>query len=210
MKHLKSIKTLLSIMLIAILTITAISCGDDVEDPVIYTVTVMTAEGGEADASCSEVIAGEEVTLVATPERGYRFKCWMLNGVEVSTQNPYTVVVGKNTVYVAKFVKEGTEDTEEGDENEGENNEDTPSKIETFDVLSEIEKDEMIFVKGGSFKMGATSEQTEDAKADETPVHLVILSDYYISRYEVTQKFWETIMGTNPSSTKAMTYPLTM
>ena len=208
MKHLKSIKTLLSIMLIAILTITAISCGDDVEDPVIYTVTVMTAEGGEADASCYEVIAGEEVTLIATPESGYIFKCWMLNGVEVSRENPYTTVVNKNTVYVAKFVKEGEGGTEDGEDNEGENNEDEPNQIETFDVLSEIEKDEMVFVKGGSFKMGATSEQTEDAKADETPVHLVILSDYYISRYEVTQKFWETIMGNNPSSTKGEELPV--
>ena len=208
MKHKNLLKSILSVMLITLMTVVAISCGDDVEDPVIYTVTVMTAEGGTADASCYEVIAGEEVTLVATPESGYRFKCWMLNGKEVSTQNPYTVVVGKNTVYVAKFVKEGTEDEEEGDENEGENNEDAPSKIETFDVLSEIEKDEMIFVKGGSFKMGATSEQTEDAKADESPVHLVILSDYYISRYEVTQKFWETIMGNNPSSTKGDDLPV--
>ena len=208
MKHLKSIKTLLSIMLIVILTITAISCGDDVEDPVIYTVTVMTAEGGEADASCYEVIAGEEVTLIATPESGYIFKCWMLNGVEVSRENPYTTVVNKNTVYVAKFVKEGEGGTEDGEDNEGENNEDEPNQIETFDVLSEIEKDEMVFVKGGSFKMGATSEQTEDAKADESPVHLVILSDYYISRYEVTQKFWETIMGTNPSSTKGEDLPV--
>ena len=208
MKHKNLLKSILSVMLITLMTVLAISCGDDVEDPIIYTVTVMTAEGGTVDASCYEVIAGEEVILVATPESGYRFKCWMLNGVEVSTQNPYTVVVGKNTVYVAKFVKEGTEDEEEGDENEGENNEEAPSKIETFDVLSEIEKDEMIFVKGGSFKMGATSEQTEDAKADESPVHLVILSDYYISRYEVTQKFWETIMGNNPSSTKGDDLPV--
>ena len=193
-------------MLIAILTITAISCGGDVEDPVIYTVTVMTAEGGEADASCYEVIAGEEVTLIATPESGYIFKCWMLNGVEVSRENPYTTVVNKNTVYVAKFVKEGTEEGE--GEGENEDKPDTPTDVETYDVLSEIEKDEMVFVKGGSFKMGATSEQTEDAKADESPVHLVILSDYYISRYEVTQKFWETIMGTNPSSTKGEDLPV--
>ena len=190
------------------MTVVAISCGDDVEDPVIYTVTVMTAEGGEADASCYEVIAGEEVTLIATPESGYIFKCWMLNGVEVSRENPYTTVVNKNTVYVAKFVKEGEGGTEDGENNEGENNEDEPNQIETFDVLSEIEKDEMVFVKGSSFKMGATSEQTEDAKADESPVHLVILSDYYISRYEVTQKFWETIMGTNPSSTKGDDLPV--
>ncbi len=208
MKHLKSIKTLLSVMLITLMTVVAISCGDDVEDPVIYTVTVMTAEGGEADASCYEVIAGEEVTLIATPESGYIFKCWMLNGVEVSRENPYTTVVNKNTVYVAKFVKEGEGGTEDGEDNEGENNEEAPNQIETFDVLSEIEKDEMVFVKGGSFKMGATSEQTEDAKADESPVHLVILSDYYISRYEVTQKFWETIMGTNPSSTKGDDLPV--
>lgn len=39
----------------------------------------------------------------------------------------------------------------------------------------------MVFVKGGTFKMG-----NADGYADETPVHSVTLSDYYIGKYEVT------------------------
>ena len=203
MKHLKQLKTLMTVMILSLLTTVAISCGDEEEDPIIYTVTVMTAEGGSADASRYEVIAGEEVTLTAEPEEGYKFKCWMQNGAEVSTANPYTFIVNRNIVYIAKFIKEGEE--EEGEEGD---NSDQPSEIKTLDILAEIEKDEMVFVQGGSYNMGATEEQGSDAKANEKPSHIVILSDYYISRYEVTQKFWETIMGNNPSSVKGDDLPV--
>lgn len=54
---------------------------------------------------------------------------------------------------------------------------------------------EMVKVEGGTFTMGATSEQGIDAESDET-THLVTLSDYYIGKYEVTQELWEAVMGT--------------
>ena len=60
----------------------------------------------------------------------------------------------------------------------------------------------MIYVEGGSFTMGATSEQGSDAYDDEKPAHQVSLSDYYIGQYEVTQKLWQAIMGNNPSCFK--------
>ena len=56
----------------------------------------------------------------------------------------------------------------------------------------------MIAVKGGTFTMGATSEQT-GAFSDESPTHSVTLSDYYIGETEVTQKLWNAVMGSNPS-----------
>ena len=56
----------------------------------------------------------------------------------------------------------------------------------------------MIAVKGGTFTMGATSEQT-DADSDESPTHSVTLSDYYIGETEVTQELWIAVMGSNPS-----------
>ena len=46
----------------------------------------------------------------------------------------------------------------------------------------------MIYVEGGSFQMGATSEQGSDACYNETPVHTVELSDYFIGQTEVTQE----------------------
>ena len=57
----------------------------------------------------------------------------------------------------------------------------------------------MIAVKGGTFQMGATSEQGSDANSDEKPVHNVTLSDYYIGETEVTQELWKAVMGNNPS-----------
>ena len=37
---------------------------------------------------------------------------------------------------------------------------------------------EMVYVEGGSFDMGATTEQGGDAKSDEYPVQSVTLSEY--------------------------------
>ena len=57
---------------------------------------------------------------------------------------------------------------------------------------------EMIAVKGGTFTMGATSEQGSDADSDERPTHSVTLSDYYIGKLEVTvAQFREFINETN-------------
>ena len=68
---------------------------------------------------------------------------------------------------------------------------------ETFTVNAVQFK--MVKVKGGTFQMGATSEQGSDAYDDEYPVHSVTLSDYYIGQTEVTQELWEAVMGSNPS-----------
>ena len=57
----------------------------------------------------------------------------------------------------------------------------------------------MLRVEGGTFQMGATSEQGSDAADDEYPVHSVTLSDYYIGQTQVTQELWEAVMGSNPS-----------
>ena len=74
---------------------------------------------------------------------------------------------------------------------------DNNSEIETFTVHGVAFK--MVRVVGGTFQMGATSEQGSDADSDETPVHSVTLSDYYIGQTEVTQELWEAVMGSNPS-----------
>ena len=57
----------------------------------------------------------------------------------------------------------------------------------------------MIKVKGGTFSMGATSEQISNVFDSDKPVHSVALSSYYIGETEVTQELWEAVMGSNPS-----------
>ena len=58
----------------------------------------------------------------------------------------------------------------------------------------------MVAVKGGTFTMGATEEQGNDAKDNEKPAHQVTLSSYWIGETEVTQELWLAVMGNNPSS----------
>ncbi|MBC7777047.1 MAG: SUMF1/EgtB/PvdO family nonheme iron enzyme [Phycisphaerae bacterium] len=55
-----------------------------------------------------------------------------------------------------------------------------------------IPDDGMVFVKGGIFQMGSNDNE------NEKPVHRVTLDDFYIGKYEVTQKQWRDIMGSDP------------
>lgn len=55
---------------------------------------------------------------------------------------------------------------------------------------------EMVYVRGGTFTMGATKEQGVYYQLDELPAHQVTLTDYHIGKFEVTQGLWEKVMGT--------------
>jgi len=57
-------------------------------------------------------------------------------------------------------------------------------------------ENQMVFVKGGIFRMG---DSFGDGNKEEKPVHQVSVSDFYIGKYEVTQAQWVSIMGSNPS-----------
>jgi formylglycine-generating enzyme required for sulfatase activity len=62
-----------------------------------------------------------------------------------------------------------------------------------------------VAVQGGTFQMGSTTGQS-----DEQPVHEVTVSNFYMSKYEVTQAEWEAVMGSenNPSITKGDNLPV--
>ncbi len=65
-------------------------------------------------------------------------------------------------------------------------------------VYENIElKFKFIYVKEGSFRMG-----TRKGNQNEKPVHLVNLTSFFISKYEVTQSQWVKVMGYNPSANK--------
>ena len=67
---------------------------------------------------------------------------------------------------------------------------------------------EMVYVEGGTFTMGATSEQGSDALDGGKPAHSVTLDGYYIGKYEVTQELWKAVMGSNPSRFKGDNLPV--
>lgn len=65
---------------------------------------------------------------------------------------------------------------------------------------------QMVYVEGGTFMMGATEEQGDDASEDEKPVHKVTLDDFYIGKFEVTQSQWEAVMGTTLEQQRGIEY----
>lgn len=58
---------------------------------------------------------------------------------------------------------------------------------------------DMVSVEGGTFMMGATPEQGDEALDKEKPVHRVTVSSFAMSQTEVTQELWQAVMGSNPS-----------
>ena len=84
------------------------------------------------------------------------------------------------------------------------------STSNTTGLSAELNKliNNMVYVSGGTFTMGGTSEQGSEAESDEKPTHSVTLSSYYICKYEVTQALWRAIMGSNPSNFKGDNLPV--
>lgn len=57
--------------------------------------------------------------------------------------------------------------------------------------------EEFILISGGTFQMG--SPESEAWRVEDETAHTVTVSDYYISKFEVTQAEHQAIMGENPS-----------
>ena len=56
-------------------------------------------------------------------------------------------------------------------------------------IPAQVANPDMVFVRGGKFKMGSIY-----GGSDEKPVHGVVLDDFYIGRFEVSQREWRLIM----------------
>ena len=82
----------------------------------------------------------------------------------------------------------------------------SPNAVETITVKGVSFN--MVRVDGGTFTMGATSEQGTEADSDEKPAHQVTLSTYSIGETEVTQALWKAVMGKKPSRFKGDNLPV--
>ncbi|HCC37866.1 MAG TPA: formylglycine-generating enzyme family protein [Treponema sp.] len=60
-----------------------------------------------------------------------------------------------------------------------------------------------VLVEGGTFQMGSNN-----GDRDEKPVHQVTVKSFYMCKYEVTQKEWVEVMGSNPSYFKGDMRPV--
>ncbi len=55
-----------------------------------------------------------------------------------------------------------------------------------------------VLIPGRTFQMG--SPETEAWRSDDESLHTVTVSDFYMSRYELTQAEYKRVMGSNPSN----------
>ena len=82
----------------------------------------------------------------------------------------------------------------------------TNGECRTFTLPGGV-KMEMIYVAPGSFTMGSPS--SEDGHEDDETQHRVTLTKgYWLGKYEVTQRQWESVMGDNPSRFKGPDRPV--
>ena len=80
----------------------------DIAEAVTYTVSVSVNDNNAGTAtvngkSSTTVGEGTAVTLSATPNEGYTFSAWTLNGQTVSTNRTYTTTVSADAEYIANF-----------------------------------------------------------------------------------------------------------
>src|SRR6056300_1944078 len=71
------------------------------EDPVVWTLTVKSSDGGSVSTSGGDYEDGETATITATPSSNYEFVNWS-NG---STDNPITITLNNNQTLTANFKK---------------------------------------------------------------------------------------------------------
>lgn len=92
-------------------------------------------------------------------------------------------------------------------ENDNSNDSKTePTQSSSLEVIDMDIPDNFVLIKGGTFQMGSPDSEAWRS-ADETQ-HPVTVSDFYMSKYELTQKEYEEITGSNPSNFKGDNLPV--
>lgn len=76
---------------------------------------------------------------------------------------------------------------------------DNSDQIKNLDFTTGNVSFTMVYVRGGTYTMGATTEQGSYAEDREKPAHNETISDLWIGETEVTQALWKAVMGSNPS-----------
>jgi len=172
-----------------------------VDESDMYSVRCVLDEGGSLALSAEEggtvssnprktsYKAGEQATITAALKSGYEFVKWTGGKVADSASAVTTVTVRSNMEITAVFReipsggKAGAVKT---------------AAARTVKRKAGKPEIEMVFVKGGTFKMGFDCE-CENGKNPTHAAHNVTVGDFYIGKYAVTQKQWLQVMDSNPS-----------
>ena len=152
----------------------------------------LTIDEGETESINVELHSGKQVTINSTPQGA---KLYIDNEYKGTTPFTTELSFGQHNVKLTKA--EFNDLNQQVEISTTTNNFNLPMKS----IIKEISG--MVFVKGGCFNMGSN-----DGDSDEKPEHQVCVDDFYIGKYEVTQKQWKEIMGNNPSRFKCDNCPV--
>lgn len=72
------------------------------------------------------------------------------------------------------------------------------TKDNSLEVIEVEMPEDFVLIQGGTFQMG--SPESEAWRSADEMQHTVTVSDFYMSKYELTQEEYEEIMGNNPSN----------
>ena len=67
---------------------------------------------------------------------------------------------------------------------------------------------QMVWIEPGTFTMGSPSSEVGRNPYDEAQHKVTITQGFWLGKYELTQKQWEAVMGTNPSNSKGANRPV--
>jgi formylglycine-generating enzyme required for sulfatase activity len=160
--------------------------------------------------SCNNASARERTGGRGGKERVARGGSWSENPEVCRVSSRYSFApsmqdytLGFRVVHVPGAELTETEEKDACDE-------DVRKAVWTSPQIPKGQGTEMVFVKGGTFTMGCTSEQGRDCRGNEKPARSVTVGDFYIGKAPITQKEWYDVMGTNPSKKRGVgnNYPV--
>ena len=149
------------------------------------------------------IMAGVQYVLVteASTEDGYFYILAKLLDVETGRfmkseeqlceANPKDIKEACSKLGVQLFGGSGS-----GSSGSGTNNSQSPRHQDFTETAFGLNM-RMIYVEGGTFTMGCTSEQGGDCDSDESPNRRTTVNSFYMGMLEVTQSQWEKVMGTS-------------
>ncbi len=118
----------------------------------------------------------------------------------VYVDNEYVCSITADSIKTLKNIRTGSHTVKVKTDNETKTEYVTVQKNSTSSVSfyftpNTITEDNMVFVQGGTFRMGS-----DDGKSDEKPIHSVTVSDFYIGKYEVTNREFIEFLNTKKVS----------
>ncbi|SBV90617.1 SUMF1/EgtB/PvdO family nonheme iron enzyme [uncultured Dysgonomonas sp.] len=165
----------------------------------------------DKDVVIFDKYGGEEAITITTNLASWNYQVSNLPGESGSTDWCQTVKDGN--ILRLTIPETGSIDLREAQititATEGEYNASATIKVTQDKTRKMVAGIELIFVDGGTFSMGCDVGDVGYVAAvltTNSPKHSVTLSDFYMGKFEVTQKQYYDMMGTNPSRYPWATY----